>query len=76
MWVDLAYNKMFLNVIRGGHEIPFRTSRPFNWVLNSNPLDPAGALGVLLRENPQVAWQLDDLLVVAKSPELAVDHTL
>ena len=34
------------------------------------------ALGVLLRENPQVAWQLDDLLVVAKSPELAVDHSV
>ena len=24
----------------------------------------------------QMVWQLDDLLVVAKSPELAVDHTL
>ena len=33
-------------------------------------------LGVLLCENLQVAYQLDDLLVVAKSPEMAVDHTL
>ena len=24
----------------------------------------------------QMVWQLDDLLVVATSPELAVDHTL
>ena len=33
------------------------------------------ALCVVLRENLQVAW-MDDLLVVAKSPELAVDHSV
>ena len=53
----------------------------FSLSLFASPRSPLSrciksALGVLLRENLQVVWQLDDLLVVAKSPELAVDHSV
>ena len=34
------------------------------------------ALGVLLRKGIRVAWYLDDLLIMAGSPELAIHHTL
>ena len=34
------------------------------------------ALGVLLRKGLQVAWYLDDLLIMAGSLELAIHHTL
>ena len=33
------------------------------------------ALGVLLRKGIRVAWYLDDLLIMAESPELAIHHT-
>ena len=34
------------------------------------------ALGVLMRKGVRLAWYIDDLLVLAKSPELGLAHTL